>query len=111
MTTLTTHVLDTVSGRPAAGVTVVLYRLGQERQELASTVTNSDGRCDAPLLSGAAFTTGTYELEFGAGDYFGLDGIRFLDRVVIRFSIADASEHYHVPLLMSPYSYSTYRGS
>ncbi|NNE04445.1 MAG: hydroxyisourate hydrolase [Xanthomonadales bacterium] len=111
MTALTTHVLDTASGRPAAGVSIVLYKIGQSREKLASTQTNADGRCDAPLVAGEAFSAGVYELEFGAGDYYGLDEIRFLDRVVVRFGVHDSTEHYHVPLLISPYGYSTYRGS
>jgi len=114
---LTTHVLDTSAGRPGAGIAVTLDRLepgGPVR--LTETVTNSDGRCDAPLLDGNAFTTGIYELAFAAGDYFRARGVTladpaFLDAVIIRFGIAAPDEHYHVPLLISPYGYSTYRGS
>ena len=114
---LTTHVLDTSAGRPAAGIAVALDRLeagGPVR--LAETVTNSDGRCDAPLLEGEAFTAGRYELTFAAGAFFRARGVTladpaFLDEVIIRFGIAAPDEHYHVPLLISPYGYSTYRGS
>lgn len=113
---LTTHVLDTASGRPAAGVRLELFRLPERGAALRETRTNADGRCDAPLLEGADFEPGEYELVFHAGEYFDGQGTgepagRFLDRVVIRFQVADAGEHYHVPLLLSPYSYSTYRGS
>ena len=111
MSALTTHVLDTSGGRPASGMAVRLYRLGDSRELLTSATTNRDGRCDEPLLQGDDFRTGQYELEFEVGDYFGLDGARFLDRVIIRFGISSALEHYHVPLLISPYGYSTYRGS
>lgn len=114
---LTTHVLDTAHGCPAAGVSIRLYRLDDTTRTLLDTrVTNADGRCDAPLLEGTALEAGTYELEFAAGDYFAARGLvlpspRFVDRVPIRFGIADASQHYHVPLLVSPFSFSTYRGS
>ncbi|WP_207457893.1 hydroxyisourate hydrolase [Azospirillum sp. SYSU D00513] len=115
---LTTHVLDTANGRPAAGLTIELYALepGGARRHLKSIATNADGRADAPLLEGEAFKTGTYELVFQAGDYFralgtALPDPAFIDVVPLRFGIADASAHYHVPLLVSPYSYSTYRGS
>lgn len=107
---LTTHVLDTANGRPAAGMRIELYRLGIERTLLASTVTNGDGRTDTPLLEGAQFATGTYEILFHAGDYFA-EPARFLDVVPVRFTIATPDSHYHVPLLCSPWSYSTYRGS
>ena len=113
---LTTHVLDTARGRPAAGIAVTLWREGGEPAELARAVTNADGRCDAPLLEGDALPAGTYELRFEAGRYF--DGLglilpepKFLDLVTIRFGIADPAGHYHVPLLLSPFGYSTYRGS
>jgi 5-hydroxyisourate hydrolase len=114
---LTTHVLDTANGRPGAGVKVELFALaGDTRRALKTTTTNADGRCDEPLLDGAAFAPGEYELVFHAGDYFAslgtpLPSPRFVDRVVLRFGIADALAHYHVPLLVSPWSYSTYRGS
>jgi 5-hydroxyisourate hydrolase len=113
---LTTHVLDTASGRPAAGMAIDLYRIDHAgRSLLKSVVTNTDGRCDAPLLSGNAFVTGEYELVFHAGDYMrrmgsSLPSPAFLDIVPIRFGMAEAA-HYHVPLLISPYGYSTYRGS
>lgn len=113
---LTTHVLDTASGRPAAGLALTLYRLdGEIREELLRTETNIDGRCDAPLLAGADFRTGIYELVFSAGDYLRASGTAlsepaFLDQIPIRFGIAE-QKHYHVPLLLSPYGYSTYRGS
>lgn len=112
---LTTHVLDTARGRPAAGLAIDLVRLEAGEQALVSAVTNADGRVDQPLLEGAAFTPGTYELRFHAGDYlrnnFKLLTPTFLDLIPIRFGIASPEEHYHVPLLLSPYGYSTYRGS
>jgi 5-hydroxyisourate hydrolase len=114
---LTTHVLDTAHGRPGAGVQVALYRIDAGgRTLLRSDVTNGDGRCAAPLLEGAALEPGLYELVFGAGDYFAAQGValaepRFLDRVTIAFGIAGADQNYHVPLVMTPWSYSTYRGS
>jgi 5-hydroxyisourate hydrolase len=113
---LTTHVLDTASGRPAAGLKIALYRLdGDERAHVKSVTTNADGRCDAPLLEGAEFAPGQYELVFAAGDYLRSASVplpdpAFLDEVPIRFGMAETS-HYHVPLLISPYGYSTYRGS
>lgn len=113
---LTTHVLDTATGKPAAGLAIALYKLSNSSSVmLKAVVTNSDGRCDEPLLSGDAFETGTYELVFFAGDYLraqgsGLPEPLFLDQVPIRFGMADAA-HYHVPLLLSPFGYSTYRGS
>jgi 5-hydroxyisourate hydrolase len=111
---LTTHVLDTASGKPAAGVRVVLRREG-EAAMLAEGVTNADGRMDKPLLEGAAFKAGRYELTFHVGDYFRANRTKladpaFLDVIPLRFAIADDA-HYHVPLLVSPYGYSTYRGS
>jgi 5-hydroxyisourate hydrolase len=114
---LTTHVLDTAHGRPGAGIKVELFAIaGETRRSLLTTQTNADGRCDAPLLNDDAFVTGEYELVFHAGDYFAAMGValpspRFVDRVALRFGIADAASHYHVPLLVSPWSYSTYRGS
>jgi 5-hydroxyisourate hydrolase len=113
---LTTHVLDTAHGRPAAGMTVELYAFGEDRRFLTATTTDADGRCPRPLLEGAALAVGVYELVFHAGDYFREAGIEladppFLDRVVVRFGIALPEQHYHVPLLLSPYGYNTYRGS
>jgi 5-hydroxyisourate hydrolase len=114
---LTTHVLDTALGKPARGLVIDLYRLdGEERRQVASAVTNDDGRLDAPLLEGAGFEAGVYELVFHAGDYLRATGAAvgepaFLDRIPLRFGVADASSHYHVPLLLSAHSYSTYRGS
>jgi 5-hydroxyisourate hydrolase len=114
---LTTHVLDTAAGRPGAGIEVRLYRLEDgERIALTEARTNADGRCDMPLLEGAAMQPGQYELDFAVGDYFFSLGTtqpvpRFLDVVTLRFGIADPDAHYHVPLLVSPWSYSTYRGS
>jgi len=114
---LTTHVLDTANGRPAAGLRIDLYRLdGEVRRRLASVRTNADGRCDAPLLEGEALSVGRYRLAFGIAAYFRACGIAlpdppFLDHVTIDFGIADALAHYHVPLLVSPWSYATYRGS
>ena len=102
---LTTHVLDSARGKPGAGIRVELYRLdGEKRQLVADTKTNADGRTDAPLLEGASFTPATYELVFHVG-------AAFFDSVPVRFKVADASQHYHVPLLCSPWSYTTYRGS
>lgn len=113
---LTTHVLDTARGRPAAAIPVRLCRLGATAVVLCETQTNADGRCDAPLLQGAAFSVGAYELVFRVAAYFAACGVPvaappFLDEIVLRFGIADAGAHYHVPLLVSPYGYSTYRGS
>jgi 5-hydroxyisourate hydrolase len=111
---LTTHVLDTALGKPAGNLRIDLFRIDGERAErIGSARTNVDGRCDAPLLSGDAMRSGTYELRFYAGDYLGqnADDVPFLNIIPIRFGIADVSAHYHVPLLLSPYSYSTYRGS
>ena len=112
---LTTHVLDTAHGRPAAGVTVRLFSLGEKRVLVSSQLTNQDGRTDEPMLDGTAMAAGSYELEFDIGDYFAAIGVKvsepaFLNTVVIRFAV-NADEHYHVPLLASPWSYSTYRGS
>nr|WP_315834502.1 hydroxyisourate hydrolase [Bradyrhizobium prioritasuperba] len=114
---LTTHVLDTANGRPAARLRIVLVRLdGDSRVVLADTETNLDGRCDAPLLSAETMETGRYELLFHAGAYLrrehdALPEPAFLDEIPIRFGIANTNTHYHVPLLISPYGYSTYRGS
>lgn len=103
---LTTHVLDTAAGRPAAGIPVALRRDGRL---VAEALTNADGRTDAPLLEGEDFRPGVYELEFAVGEHFG--GAGFLDRVPVRFTVTDAGQHHHVPLLVSPFAYSTYRGS
>ncbi len=113
---LTTHVLDTARGEPGAGIKVELFALDGERRLLASAETNADGRCDGPLAEGEAFGPGRYELVFHAGAYFAANGEAsadppFLDQVVVRFGIAEADQHYHVPLLLSPYGYTTYRGS
>ena len=114
---LTTHILDTANGCPAAGVRVELYcQTADGERCLASAVTNQDGRTDGPLLAGNAMAVGVYELRFWIGDYFASPGgavaqPTFLDLVPIRFGIADTTAHYHVPLLVSPWSYSTYRGS
>ena len=114
---LSTHVLDTVNGKPAKGVAIELFALeGDSRLSVLRTKTNDDGRTDAPLMTGDAFQTGTYELVFHVGDFFRSVGTAtadppFLDVVPVRFSIAEPLGHYHVPLLVSPWSYSTYRGS
>jgi len=106
---LTTHVLDTAHGRPAPGIPIELARLdGDEREVLRRVTTNADGRTDEPLLAGGELTGGEYELLFSVGEHFA-EG--FYDRVPVRFRVADACAHYHVPLLVSPWSYSTYRGS
>lgn len=112
---LTTHILDTAHGRPAAGVLIELRR-DPAQAPILSVRSNGDGRCDRPLLEGAAFTAGEYELLFHIGAYFRKLGVEqsdppFLDRVSLRFGIASPDQHYHVPLLVSPWSYSTYRGS
>ena len=114
---LSTHVLDTTLGQPGAGVEIELYVIKNgQRSLLKRVVTNHDGRCDAPLLERDAMQVGQYELVFGAGDYFARQSIalptpRFIDRVTLAFGIADTSQNYHVPLLVSPWAYSTYRGS
>ena len=113
---LTTHVLDTARGCPAAGLKIELFRLaGDARTHLATAETNADGRTDTPILPAETFETGTYELVFHAGAYLDTNGTppedpRFLDVVPIRFGMSEAA-HYHVPLLLSPFGYSTYRGS
>jgi 5-hydroxyisourate hydrolase len=112
---LTTHILDTSHGTPASSVEIRLYSIGAERKSVAFARTNADGRTAKPLLEGGAMLSGQYELEFDIGDYFRAKGVSlgepaFLETVVIRFSVS-ADEHYHVPLLVSPWSYSTYRGS
>ena len=114
---LSTHVLDTAKGKPAAGVKITLYRVsGMNHRKMMEVVTNGDGRTDGPLLQGDALLAGSYELVFHAGDYLRAtgqadEGVLFLDEIPIRFGISDASQHYHVPLLISPFGYSTYRGS
>lgn len=118
---LTTHILDTARGCPAAQVKLQLYRIdgeidGENRSCLSTQITNADGRTDSPLLAADTMAVGTYELQFWIGDYFAtlyppLPHPSFLDRIPIRFGIADTTAHYHVPLLVSPWSYSTYRGS
>ena len=114
---ISTHVLDTTLGRPGAGVEVELYRVEATARILVrADITNSDGRCTAPLAEGDALVAGKYELVFGAGAYFAAQGVAlpdppFLDRVVIAFGIADPAQNYHVPLVLTPWSYSTYRGS
>lgn len=106
---LTTHVLDTANGRPGAGIAIELHRLDSAGAVLlVRTVTNEDGRTDAPLLAGEALETGLYEITFAVGAYFQTG---FLDTVPVRFRVDNPSAHYHVPLLCSPWSYSTYRGS
>ena len=108
MSSLTTHVLDTMTGRPAAGMKIELWSV--DPTKLLKTVqTNGDGRVDSPLLSGNEFATGSYELVFFVGDYFGQK--QFLDRVPVRFILSADDEKYHVPLLVTPWAYSTYRGS
>jgi 5-hydroxyisourate hydrolase len=113
---LTTHVLDTAHGCPGTNIYLELYREDDRTNCIAHTRTNSDGRCEKPLLEGDAFVPGVYELLFKVGDYYREKGIvfsepAFLDEIVLRFGIANSDDHYHVPLLVSPYSYSTYRGS
>lgn len=113
MSGLTTHVLDTMHGRPAAGVAI---RLLQGGRELVRTTTNADGRCDSPLLNGEAIEATAYRLEFEVGAYFRALGVAlpqpaFLETVGLDFGVADTATHYHVPLLVSPFGYSTYRGS
>jgi 5-hydroxyisourate hydrolase len=116
---LSTHVLDTAHGRPGAGVRIDLYAVvAAGRSLVKSELTNADGRCGAPLLEGELLRPGQYELVFHAGDYFAAQGVdlppphlRFLDRITIAFGIADPGQNYHVPLVMTPWSYSTYRGS
>lgn len=109
---LTTHVLDTARGLPAANLKIELWAVDGERTLLDSVVTNQDGRTGAPLLGSETMRTGTYELVFFVGEYFGSSpSERFLDQVPVRFRIIDPTAAYHVPLLCSPWSYSTYRGS
>ena len=120
---LTTHILDVSAGKPAANVRIELFKCapnssgdGTKTEKINTMVTNSDGRCDGAILSGDDFRTGRYELSFHIGDYFDQMGVKlpdpkFIDVVVVRFGIADEGAHYHVPLLVSPFGYSTYRGS
>jgi 5-hydroxyisourate hydrolase len=114
---LSTHVLDITQGKPGAGVKVALYAVGAQGLTLIKTdVTNADGRCSAPLLEGETMKAGKYELVFSAGDYFAAQGVelpepRFIDEVTIAFGVAGAEQNYHVPLVVSPWAYSTYRGS
>jgi hydroxyisourate hydrolase len=115
---LTTHVLDVTRGGPAGGVRIELYELDDKdaRKLVAETATNADGRTDTPLIAASDARKGRYELVFHAGDYFRREGLKladppFLDLVPVRFAIADPAAHYHVPLIVSPWSYSTYRGS
>jgi 5-hydroxyisourate hydrolase len=118
MTGLSTHVLDTVRGVPASGMRGELFRVkpGGARERITAFVTNADGRLDAPLLPGPEFRRGTYELVFHTAAYFRAAGVAlpdppFLDEITLRFGIADEGAHYHVPLLASPWTYATYRGS
>ena len=114
MSRLTTHALDLVQGTPARGLDIELWRIGEGggSQRLKTLRTNADGRTDEPLLAGAEFAPGSYEIVFCVGEYFGLPvKERFLDRVPVRFTIPEAGAHYHVPLLMTPWAYQTYRGS
>ena len=116
MTKLTTHVLDIYSGKPGKGIKVDLYFIsGENKKKLKSVILNNDGRSDEPLVEKDEFKAGKYELIFFVGEYFKnkkiKNDLKFLDDVVIRFGISDNKEHYHVPLLVSPWSYSTYRGS
>ena len=115
MTKLTTHCLDTFSGKPAKNMKVDVYFVTGKKEKLKSTTLNDNGRSNEPLLEGANFKEGQYELVFFVGEYFKkmttLPEVPFLDEVVIKFGVSNAKEHYHVPLLVSPWSYSTYRGS
>ena len=115
MTKLTTHCLDTFSGKPAKGVKVDVYFISDKKQKINSIILNDNGRSEKPLVEGKNFKEGEYELVFFIGNYFrkitDLPKTPFLNEVVIRFGISNANEDYHVPLLVSPWSYSTYRGS
>ena len=114
---LSTHVLDITTGKPGIGILIELYAMEADGKKLLKrAVTNQDGRCSEALLEGTDFHIGQYELVFAAGDYFAQQGLalpepRFIDRVTISFGIADPAQNYHVPLLVSPWAYSTYRGS
>ena len=115
MTKLTTHCLDAFSGKPAKGIKVDIYTVSGKKEKINSTILNNNGRSDKALLEGSNFKEGEYELVFFVGDYFknipNLPKIPFLNEVIIRFGVSNPKEHYHVPLLVSPWSYSTYRGS
>ena len=115
MTKLTTHCLDTFSGKPAKGIKVDIYLISEKREKINSITLNNNGRSDKPLIEGSNFKEGQYELVFFVGDYFkkitDLPKPPFLNEVVIRFGKSNPQEHYHIPLLVSPWSYSTYRGS
>jgi len=115
MTKLTTHVLDIYSGKPGKGIQVDVYYVSNQRNKLNSIVLNNNGRSEKPLVQGTDFKVGEYELVFFVGDYFkqitNLPKTPFLNEVVVRFGISNPNEHYHVPLLVSPWSYSIYRGS
>ncbi|UQN08167.1 hydroxyisourate hydrolase [Deinococcus sp. QL22] len=113
---LTTHVLDTARGRPARGIRVELFQIeGAGRRKMTEAVTNTDGRTDAPLIERGSLQPATYELTFHVAPYFEGFGAAsqppFLDLVTLRFTVGDTADHYHVPLIMTPWSYSTYRGS
>lgn len=114
---LSTHVLDITLGKPGVGVKLELYAIeAGAKTLLKSEMTNQDGRCNSPLLEGETLKTGQYELVFAAGDYFDAQGVtlpnpKFIDRVTLAFGIADVTQNYHVPLVVSPWAYSTYRGS
>lgn len=115
MAGLTTHVLDTARGCPARGLRLQLFAVNNDRQLLKTAMTNSDGRCDSPLLAADELRSGRYEIVFHAGDYLRqhqeVPDILFLDQIPIAFGVSDPLAHYHVPLLLSPFGYSTYRGS
>ena len=115
MTKLTTHCLDTFSGKPAKGIKVDVYSISEKREKIKSITLNNNGRSEKPLIEGANFKEGQYELVFFVGDYFkkitDLPKTPFLNEVVIKFGVSNPQEHYHIPLLVSPWSYSTYRGS
>ena len=115
MTKLTTHCLDTFLGKPAKGMKVDVYKISNKREKVKSEILNDNGRSDNPLIEGDNFKEGEYELIFFVADYFkdktNLPKIPFLNEVIIRFGVSNPKEHYHVPLLVSPWSYSTYRGS
>ena len=115
MTKLTTHCLDTFSGKPAKGVKVDVYLVSDKREKLNSIVLNNNGRSEKPLVEGVNFKEVQYELVFYVGDYFkkitDLPATPFLNEIVIKFGVSNPKEHYHVPLLVTPWSYSTYRGS